>query len=57
MHINGLTRTSCEIWLKNEDLPTRESLVELYLWFLNERGVKEGSNGGLGIIKRTLLWN
>ena len=38
-HINGLTRTSCEIWLKNEGLPIRESLIELYLWFLNERGV------------------
>ena len=38
-HIKGLTRTSCEIWLKNEGLPTRESLTELYLWFLNERGV------------------
>ena len=38
-HINGLTRTLCEIWLKNEGLPTRESLIELYLWFLNERVV------------------
>ena len=28
--INGLTRTACEIWLKNEGLPTRESLAELY---------------------------
>ena len=38
-YINGLTRTSCEMWLKNESLYTRESLTELYLWFLNERGV------------------
>ena len=38
-HINGLTRTSSEIRLKNEGLPTRESLIELYLWFLKERGI------------------
>ena len=31
---------TCEIWLKNEGLPTRESLAELYFWFLNERGVE-----------------
>ena len=37
--INGLTRTLCEIWLKNEGLPTRESLIQLYFWLLSERGV------------------
>ena len=37
--IHGLTRTACEIWLKNEGLSIRESLVELYFWFLNERGI------------------
>ena len=39
-HIEGLTRTACEIWLKNEGLPNRESLKELYLWFLKERGIE-----------------
>ena len=38
--IHGLTRTACEIWLRNEGLQTRESLAELYFWFLNERGVE-----------------
>ena len=38
--IYGLIRTTCEIWLKNEGLPTWESLSELYFWFLNERGVE-----------------
>ena len=39
-HIQGLTRTACEIWLRNEGLPNRESLTELYFWFLNERGIE-----------------
>ena len=39
-HIESLTRTACEIWLKNEGLPNRESLKELYLWFLKERGIE-----------------
>ena len=38
--IEGLTRTACEIWLKNEGVPNRESLKELYLWFLKERGIE-----------------
>ena len=38
--IEGLTRTACEIWLKNEVLPNRESLKELYSWFLKERGIE-----------------
>ena len=39
-HIQGLTRTACEIWLRNEGLPNRESLEELYFWFLKERGIE-----------------
>ena len=53
-HINGLTRTSCEIWLKNEGLPTRESLIELYLWFLNEREVgRKEAMGDLVLLNNT----
>ena len=40
-HIHGLTKTACDIWLKNEELPIRESLAELYYWFLKERGERE----------------
>ena len=39
-HIQGLTRTACEIWLRNEGLPNRESLEELCFWFLKERGIE-----------------
>ena len=35
----GRTRMSCEVWLKNEGLPVRESLYELYIWFMRERGI------------------
>ena len=28
------------IWLKNEGLPIRESLFEIYLWFCQERGIE-----------------
>ena len=38
--IEGKTKISCEIWLKNEGLPIRESLFELYLWFCQERGTE-----------------
>ena len=38
--IEGKTKISCEIWLKNEGLPIRESLFELYLWFCEERGTE-----------------
>ena len=39
-HIQGLTRKACEIWPRNEGLPNRESLEELYFWFLKERGLE-----------------
>ena len=39
-HIHVLTRTACEIWPKNEGLPIRESLAELYYWFRKEQGVE-----------------
>ena len=55
IQIHGLTRTACEIWLKN-GLPIRESLAELYFWFFNERGNrKERCDGRLDITKRTFL--
>ena len=38
-HFEGKTKLSCEIWLKNEGLPIRESLFELYLWSGQERGM------------------
>ena len=38
--IEGKTKISCEIGLKNEGLPTRESLFELYLRFCQERGTE-----------------
>ena len=34
----GRTRTLCEVWLKN-GLPIRESLYELYIRFMKERGI------------------
>ena len=37
----GKTKLSCEIWLKNEGLPIRESLFELYFWFGQERGIEK----------------
>ena len=39
-HIQGLTRKACEIWLRNKGLPNRESLEEIYFWFLKERGIE-----------------
>ena len=35
----GRIKTSCEVWLKNEGLAVRESLHELYNWFMKERGI------------------
>ena len=28
---DGRSRTSCEVWLKNEGLPKKDSLYELYI--------------------------
>ena len=38
--VEGKTKISSEIWLKNEGLSIRESLFELYLWFCQGRGTE-----------------
>ena len=32
------SKISDQIWLRNEGLPTREGLFQLYIWFCQERG-------------------
>ena len=37
-HIEGLTRTACEVWLKNEGLPNRKSLKKtIFVVFKRKR--------------------
>ena len=36
-HFGGKSKFSAEIWLRNEGLPDRESLYELYIWFCQKR--------------------
>ena len=37
----GLTKSASEIMIKNQGLPTQEALMQLYLFFCQERGVNK----------------